>query len=220
MYSIAHRTLFRSSIKLIYSRVSLPEYVLDFGHVILGTLITLLMYSIAHRTLFRSSIKLIYSRVSLPEYVLDFGHVILGTVQTHLVHATNTGCLPVSFQVEHKSVQKLGFDVHMDKVRNLPGRPNPETVDIVIRFDPARANLPMGVVQKLLMINVCDPINLLFFNYFYFFLFFLFFLNVFKKIKSRLFVHLKKKKKKVTKKRSQKKRKNKRFKQHQNLHHS
>ena len=78
----------------------------------------------------------------------------------------------MSFQVEHKSVQKLGFDVHMDKVRNLPGRPNPETVDIVIRFDPARANLPMGVVQKLLMINVCDPINLLFFIIHFFFFFF------------------------------------------------
>ncbi|XP_041376326.1 hydrocephalus-inducing protein-like isoform X3 [Gigantopelta aegis] len=94
------------------------------------------------------------SRFCLPEYILDFGHVILGTVQTRNVHAANTGCLPVSFNVEHKPLHKYGFSVQMDKVHNLPGPPDPETVDIVVSFDPSIANLQLGAVQKQMMINI------------------------------------------------------------------
>ena len=93
-------------------------------------------------------------RPRLPEYLLDFGHVVLGTVRTHVVKATNTGWYPVSFQVEKDDIHHKGFHVELDRVRNLPGSPDYETVDFVVSFDPRGANLPLGPVEAYVPVNV------------------------------------------------------------------
>lgn len=93
-------------------------------------------------------------RPRLPEYQLDFGHRVLGTVCTHIVRATNTGVFPVSFQVERDDVHRYGFHVELDRVRNLPGAPDHETVDFVVSFDPRGANLPLGPIETVVPINV------------------------------------------------------------------
>ena len=93
-------------------------------------------------------------RARLPDYVLDFGHVVLGTVRTHVVRATNTGWFPCSFIVDHDGLHVNGFSVELDRVRQLPGAPDHETVDFVISFDPRGANLTLGEVSGLVPINV------------------------------------------------------------------
>lgn len=94
-------------------------------------------------------------RPRLPEYLLDFGYVVLGTVRTHVVKATNTGWFPASFQVERDDIHHYGFHVELDRVRNLPGAPDHETVDYVVSFDPRGANLQLGPVETVVSINVC-----------------------------------------------------------------
>ena len=96
------------------------------------------------------------SRARLPEYLLDFGHVVLGTVRTHVVRATNTGWFPSSFAVDKEHLELHGFTVELDRVKNLPGAPDHETVDFVVSFDPRGANLSLGEVETVIPINVSD----------------------------------------------------------------
>lgn len=93
-------------------------------------------------------------RPKLPEYLLDFGYVVLGTQRTHVVRATNTGWCPVSFKMDRGSIHNLGFIVELDRVRNLPGAPDNETVDFVVTFDPRAANLQLGPVEAVVPIHV------------------------------------------------------------------
>ena len=93
-------------------------------------------------------------RPKLPEYLLDFGYVVLGTQRTHVVRATNTGWCPVSFKMERGAIHSLGFIVELDRVRNLPGAPDNETVDFVVTFDPRAANLQLGPVEAVVPIHV------------------------------------------------------------------
>ena len=86
--------------------------------------------------------------------MLDFGHVVLGTVRRHVVRATNTGWFPCSFSIDHDDLASLGFSVELDRVRQLPGAPDHETVDFVVAFDPRGANLTLGEVTALVPINV------------------------------------------------------------------
>nr|XP_006823299.1 PREDICTED: hydrocephalus-inducing protein homolog [Saccoglossus kowalevskii] len=92
----------------------------------------------------------------LPDYCLDFGYVVLGTVRTHIVRATNTGYFPVSFSVDRHSLLSTGFNVELDRVRNLPGFPDQETVDFVVSFDPRGANLGLGDIETLVPINIVN----------------------------------------------------------------
>ncbi|XP_053402100.1 hydrocephalus-inducing protein homolog isoform X11 [Mercenaria mercenaria] len=92
----------------------------------------------------------------LPEYLLDFGYVVLGTVRTHIVKATNTGYFPASFQVERNDFHHHGFHVELDRVRNLPGSPDYESVDFVVSFDPRGANLPLGPVESFVPVNILN----------------------------------------------------------------
>ena len=106
------------------------------------------------QNLMYNSLSFCSFRAQLPEYVLDFGYVVLGTVRTHVVHATNTGPFPVSFQVEHENIRSCGFHVELDRVRDLPGAPDHETVDFVVSFDPRGANLQLGPVETVVHIKV------------------------------------------------------------------
>ncbi|CAH1779299.1 unnamed protein product [Owenia fusiformis] len=90
----------------------------------------------------------------LPDYLLDFGYVVLGTVRTHIVRATNTGWYPASFSVDHEYLWNSGFNVELNRVRQLPGAPDHETVDFVISFDPRGANLGLGDTETIVPINI------------------------------------------------------------------
>lgn len=103
---------------------------------------------------FFSQLFSFFCRPKLPEYLLDFGYVVLGTQQTHVVRATNTGWFPVSFKIERGNIHSMGFIVELDRVRNLPGAPDNETVDFVVTFDPRAANLQLGPVETVVFINV------------------------------------------------------------------
>ncbi|XP_052230840.1 hydrocephalus-inducing protein-like isoform X4 [Dreissena polymorpha] len=96
------------------------------------------------------------NKPKLPEYVLDFGYVVLGDHRQHVVKATNTGWFPVSFQVENENIKHQGFHVELDRVRNLPGSPDYETVDFWVSFDPRGANLGLGPVESYVPINVLN----------------------------------------------------------------
>ncbi|XP_059164892.1 hydrocephalus-inducing protein homolog isoform X11 [Physella acuta] len=99
--------------------------------------------------LFSSKIK-----PTLPEYLLDFGYVVLGAMRTHVVRVTNTGWMPVSFKLERENIHQLGFHIELDRVRNLPGAPDNETLDFVVSFDPRGANLHLGFVETVVPINI------------------------------------------------------------------
>ena len=104
-------------------------------------------------------------RPRLPDYVLDFGHVVLGTVRTHIVRATNTGWFPTSFSVDRDHSYNEGFNVELDRVRQLPGAPDHETVDFVVSFDPRGANLGLGEVESIVPINVSSGFRACYLNY-------------------------------------------------------
>ena len=90
----------------------------------------------------------------MPDYLLDFGHVVLGTVRTQIVRATNTGWFPVSFSADKNHIYQTGFNVELDRIRQLPGAPDHETVDFVISFDPRGANLALGQIDTIVPVNV------------------------------------------------------------------
>ncbi|KAL5021171.1 hypothetical protein ScPMuIL_000326 [Solemya velum] len=107
----------------------------------------------------RSSRKKTKLKAKLPEYLLDFGYVVLGaTPPTHVVHATNIGWFPVSFQVEKQDIHHYGFhiDSESDRFRNLPGTPDNETVDFAVTFDPRGANLQLGPIETVVPINILN----------------------------------------------------------------
>lgn len=88
--------------------------------------------------------------------MLDFGHVILGTVRTHIVRVINPGATPVSFSVDHSTLSTLGFNVEVDRVRQLPGAPDHEPINFAVSFDPRGVNLPLGDVEVLVPVNVSN----------------------------------------------------------------
>ena len=102
----------------------------------------------------KNRISSVRFRPKFADYLLDFGYVILGTVRTHVVRATNTGQLAASFSLERGDIHQSGFHVELDRVRQLPGAPDHETVDFIVSFDPRGANLSLGLVETVVPINV------------------------------------------------------------------
>ena len=72
-----------------------------------------------------------------------------------MIRVTNNGHFPVSFAPEKSAVSGSGFGIELDRVRNLPGEPDHESVEFMVTFDPRAAGLPMGLV------DVHVPFNLL-----------------------------------------------------------
>ena len=93
-------------------------------------------------------------RAQLVDYVLDFGYVVCDTTPECVFHATNCGYFPVSFMADKQALYNSGFTIHMDKVKNLPGFPDPESVTISVLFDPKNANIPQGPVRTRVPISV------------------------------------------------------------------
>ena len=64
-----------------------------------------------------------------------------------MVRVTNNGHFPASFAPEKSVLWGSGFGVELDRVRNLPGEPDNESVEFMVTFDPRAAGLPMGPVD-------------------------------------------------------------------------
>ena len=96
-----------------------------------------------------------FFRPTLPSYCLDFGYVIYGQMEIRHVALKNLGSFPVSFNTGYKHIQGTGFFIDLaPKVRDLPGTPEPDSLEFSVTFDPAAAKCPEGRVQALLPFNV------------------------------------------------------------------
>ena len=94
-------------------------------------------------------------RATLPAFQLDFGYVVYGLVVSHPLTLTNVGHCPVSFTTSHRSLEGTGFSVDLgDRVRSLPGEPEPVGIEFSVRFDPAAVHCPEGRVENTLPFNV------------------------------------------------------------------
>ena len=97
----------------------------------------------------------LFSRPPLPPYCLDFGYVIYGQMKIRHVNLKNLGPFPVSFNTGYKHIQGTGFFIDLaQKVRDLPGVPEPDSLEFSVTFDPAAAKCPEGNVKVLLPFNV------------------------------------------------------------------
>ncbi|XP_054633597.1 hydrocephalus-inducing protein homolog [Dunckerocampus dactyliophorus] len=89
------------------------------------------------------------SKFCLPEYVLDFGYVVPSQVLKQTVIMTNNGSLPVSLHTNNKVT--AGFRVEFGHTKNL-SRGESET--FTVEFDPQRGNLPLGIRDAVIPIQV------------------------------------------------------------------
>ena len=86
---------------------------------------------------------------------MDFGYVVYGLVAMRTAILANTGHCPVSFTTAHAALEGTGFSVDLgDKVRSLPGAPDFEVLEFVVRFDPAAVKCSDGPVEAVLPFNV------------------------------------------------------------------
>lgn len=100
-------------------------------------------------------------RAQLMDYILDFGYVVCDTTPEFVFHATNCGYFPVSFMADKQALYNSGFTINMDRVKNLPGFPDPQSITISVVFDPRSANIPQGPVRTRVPINVSSSLLLL-----------------------------------------------------------
>ena len=78
-----------------------------------------------------------------------------GLVVSHPLILTNVGHCPVSFTTFHRSLEGTGFSVDLgERVRSLPGEPEPEGIEFSVRFDPAAVQCAEGRVEATLPFNV------------------------------------------------------------------
>ena len=80
-------------------------------------------------------------------YLVDFGFVVYDSIRSYVIRVTNNGHFPVSFAPDKSVLSGSGFAIEPDRIRNLPGEPNNESVEFMVTFDPKAACLPMGVVD-------------------------------------------------------------------------
>ena len=80
-------------------------------------------------------------------YLVDFGFVVYDSIRSYVIRVTNNGHFPVSFAPDKSVLSDSGFAIEPDRIRNLPGEPNNESVEFEVTFNPKAAGLPMGVVD-------------------------------------------------------------------------
>ena len=90
------------------------------------------------------------------DYLLDFGHVIMGAIRTKYIKITNASQNPISFNFDCKALSKKGFQIEVDRIRNLPSG---ETIDLMVGFDPRWANLDFGPVEAHIPLEVVDGLE-------------------------------------------------------------
>ena len=96
----------------------------------------------------------------MPPFILDFGYVVYGCVDCHSVTLTNIGYPLISFTMAHGSLQNTGFSVDIgERVKNLPGAPDCESIEFNVKFDPASVRCPLGKVKAQLPFTVSKLVN-------------------------------------------------------------
>ena len=80
--------------------------------------------------------------------------MVCDTAPEYVFQAINCGYFPASFMADKQALYSSGFTIHMDRVKNLPGFPDPESVTISVVFDPKSASIPQGPVRTRVPINV------------------------------------------------------------------
>ena len=96
-----------------------------------------------------------YYRPELPPFLLDFGYVVYGCVEYRSVTLTNVSYPLISFTMVHGSLHNTGFSVDIvERVKNLPGAPDCESIDFNVKLDPASVHCPLGKVEARLPFNV------------------------------------------------------------------
>jgi len=76
-------------------------------------------------------------------YVCDFGNVIVGQSRKRTFTVTNIGYYPVTYELDKKLLSNAGIVVEPDSIRDLPGHPEPESVEVSVTFQ-SRANDELG----------------------------------------------------------------------------
>ena len=94
-------------------------------------------------------------RPELPPFLLDFGCVVYGCVEYRSVTLTNVSYPLISFTMARASLNNTGFSVDIgERVKNLPGAPDCESIDFNVKLDPASVRCPLGKVEARLPFNV------------------------------------------------------------------
>jgi hypothetical protein len=92
------------------------------------------------------------SQVVLCKYLCDFGNVVRNTSRKKLINVTNKGATGVSFTLDKGVLGGSGFTVEPEKVKNLPGEPFCESVELQVSFQtrsldlgPSEVELPIHI---------------------------------------------------------------------------
>ena len=81
--------------------------------------------------------------------------MVYGCVEYHPVTLTNISYPSISFTTAHGSLHNTGFSIDIgERVKNLPGAPDNESIDFNVKFDPASVHCPLGKVEACLPFNV------------------------------------------------------------------
>ena len=103
------------------------------------------------------------SRPELPPFLLDFGYVVYGRVDYRSVTLTNVSHPLISFTTTHGSLHNTGFSVDIgERVKNLPGAPDNESIEFSVKFDPASVRCSLGKVEAQLPFNVSIILKIVF----------------------------------------------------------
>ena len=81
--------------------------------------------------------------------------MVYGCVEYHPVTLTNINYPLISFTTAHGLLHNTGFSIDIgERVKNLPGAPDNESIDFNVKFDPASVHCPLGKVEARLPFNV------------------------------------------------------------------
>ena len=81
--------------------------------------------------------------------------MVYGCVEYRSVTLTNASYPVISFTTAHGSLHNTPFSVDIgERVKNLPGAPDCESIDFNVKLDPASVRCPLGKVVARLPFNV------------------------------------------------------------------
>lgn len=87
--------------------------------------------------------------------------MVYGCVEYRSVTLTNVSNPLISFTTAHATLSNTGFSVDIgERVKNLPGAPDCESIDFNVKLDPASVHCPLGKVEARLPFNVSIPLTL------------------------------------------------------------
>lgn len=94
--------------------------------------------------------------------------MVHGCVEYHSVTLTNISYPLISFTTAHGSLHNTGFSVDIgERIKNLPGAPDCESIEFKVKFDPASVHCPLGKVEARLPFNVSIPVTYITYYYYH-----------------------------------------------------